>query len=102
MVRLQNMSNEPAVDTTEIRRERLKKLRDLGINPYPHSSDRQQSNKEAKEMMDKQVVVAGRIMGKRGHGKLIFVDLIDESDPHPLATAETDDGPQVRIIKHLQ
>lgn len=67
-------------DTEEIRRERLKKLREMGIDPYPHFSDRQQTNKEAKKMMDGQVVVAGRIMGKRGHGKLVFFDLVDETD----------------------
>ena len=67
-------------DTEEIRQERLKKLREIGIDPYPHSSDRQQTNKEAKGMMDEQVVVAGRIMSKRGHGKLVFFDLVDETD----------------------
>ena len=67
-------------DTEEIRRERLKKLREIGIDPYPHSSDRQQTNKEAKGMMDEQVVVVGRIMSKRGHGKLVFFDLVDETD----------------------
>ena len=74
------MVDQKSVDTIEIRRERLKKLRDMGIDPYPHSSDRQQTNKEAKDMIDKQVVVVGRIMGKRGHGKLMFLDLVDESD----------------------
>ncbi|EKE05796.1 MAG: hypothetical protein ACD_19C00176G0018 [uncultured bacterium] len=74
------MTNQVVGDSTKIRRERLNKLRELGIDPYPHSSSRQQTNKIAKEMMNKQVVVAGRIMGKRGHGKLVFFDLIDESD----------------------
>lgn len=74
------MTDQKVVDSKEIRRERLNKLREIGIDPYPHSSDRQQTNKEAKEMMDKQVVVVGRIMGKRGHGKLVFFDLVDESD----------------------
>jgi lysyl-tRNA synthetase class 2 len=67
-------------DTEEIRRERLKKIREKGIDPYPHFSNRQQTNKEAKGMMDEQIVVAGRIMGKRGHGKLVFFDLVDETD----------------------
>lgn len=74
------MSDQKVTDTIEIRRERLKKIRDMGINPYPHSSGRQQANNEAKNMMDKQVVIVGRIMGKRGHGKLVFFDLVDESD----------------------
>ena len=74
------MTDQKLLDSVEIRRERLKKLREMGIDPYPHSSNRQQTNKKAKEMMDKEVVVAGRIMGKRGHGKLVFFDLVDESD----------------------
>ena len=67
------------VSTEKIRRERLKKLREIGIDPYPHFSSRQQTNVKAKEMMDKQVIVVGRIMGKRGHGKLVFFDLVDET-----------------------
>lgn len=67
-------------DTEQVRRERLRKLREMGINPYPHSSKRQQTNREAKEMLDTQVVVTGRIMGKRGHGKLVFLDIVDETD----------------------
>jgi len=74
------MIDKKVIDTIEIRRDRLKKLRDFGINPFPHSSDRQQTNKEARKMLGKQVVVVGRIMSKRGHGKLVFFDLVDESD----------------------
>lgn len=80
MIKYIGMTHQKAVDTIKIRRERLQKLKDMEIDPYPHTSDRQQTNKEAKKMMDKQVVVAGRIMGKRGHGKLVFFDLVDESD----------------------
>jgi hypothetical protein len=31
-----------------------------------------------------------------------FTDVIDESDPHVLAAADADDGPQVRVIQPLQ
>ena len=30
-------------------------------------------------MIDREVVLAGRIMAKRGHGRLVFYDLVDES-----------------------
>jgi lysyl-tRNA synthetase class 2 len=73
------MANIQKIDTIKIRRERLVKLKEMGVNPYPHSSNRQQINAEIPNMMDKQVVVAGRIMGKRGHGKLMFLDLVDET-----------------------
>ncbi len=74
------MADNDVLDTIQIRREKLQKIKSLGIDPYPHFSDRQQTNKEAKEMIGKQVVVTGRIMGKRGHGKLVFLDLVDESE----------------------
>ena len=66
-------------DTEKIRREKLEQIKKLGIDPYPQVSLRQQTNEEAKEMMDEEVVVAGRIMGKRGHGKLSFLDVVDET-----------------------
>ncbi|HRT40399.1 MAG TPA: lysine--tRNA ligase [Candidatus Woesebacteria bacterium] len=34
---------------------------------------------QAKDMIDREVVLAGRIMAKRGHGRLVFYDLVDES-----------------------
>lgn len=73
------MDTKSIADTTEIRRERLKKLISMGINPYPHSSNRKETNLEAKDKMDKKVTVVGRIMSKRGHGKLIFLDIVDET-----------------------
>ncbi len=63
-----------------IRREKLKKLQELGINPYPadlwpintNSKDIKASYKEGK-----QVVIAGRIMSMRIQGKASFVELQD-------------------------
>ncbi len=66
----------------KIRQERirkLKELRELGIDPYPARCQRQQTNAQAKEMMGKEVAVAGRIMAIRGHGGIQFFDLRDES-----------------------
>lgn len=83
------------------RREKLELLKAKGINPFPNSSNRQQSIKEAREMMDKQVVVTGRILVKRGHGKLVFADIVDESGKIQLLFSEKIVGPELMEILEL-
>ncbi|WP_159800058.1 lysine--tRNA ligase [Flavobacterium sp. MK4S-17] len=63
-----------------IRREKLDKLRELGINPYPanlfpvnHTSKQVKDNFEE----GKKVIVAGRIMSFRIQGKASFAELQD-------------------------
>lgn len=64
------------------RRESLKKLRELGINPYPADlypvTDYATSIKEKFEEK-KQVCVAGRMMSQRDMGKASFAELQDSS-----------------------
>lgn len=66
----------------EERIEKLTKLNQLGINPYPSKilldGDRV-SISYARELMDKDVLVAGRIMSIRSHGGISFADLKDSS-----------------------
>jgi lysyl-tRNA synthetase class 2 len=75
----------------ELRNERLQKLEALekaGIEGYPARITLQGerfSATKVKELLDdaqsidKQVVVAGRVMSKRGQGKIFFIDIADES-----------------------
>jgi lysyl-tRNA synthetase class 2 len=63
-----------------VRREKLTKLRELGINPYPanlypvnHTSKQIKDNFSE----DKQVVIAGRLMSRRIQGKASFAELQD-------------------------
>ncbi len=72
----------------DIIKERIKKLKELekaGIDPYPEKSSRNFSIEEAlKNFSDwskkkKSIILAGRIVAKRGHGKLLFCDIKDES-----------------------
>jgi lysyl-tRNA synthetase class 2 len=63
-----------------IRREKLQKLRDLGINPYPadlfnitHTTDQLKSD----FVEGKKVSIAGRMMSDRDMGKAAFVELQD-------------------------
>lgn len=59
--------------------EKVKKLRELGIDPYPARCRRKQTNAQARKSLGKKVAVAGRIMAIRGHGGIQFFDLRDES-----------------------
>ena len=63
-----------------VRREKLAKLRDLGINPYPADLFPVNSNsKEIKQNFaeEKQVIIAGRLMSRRIQGKASFAELQD-------------------------
>ena len=63
-----------------IRREKLKSLRELGINPYPADLfPVKNTSKEIKENFEdgKKVVVAGRLMSVRDQGKACFAELQD-------------------------
>ncbi len=63
-----------------IRREKLTKLREMGINPYPadlfplntNSDEIKQNFKEGKK-----VIIAGRLMSRRIQGKASFAELQD-------------------------
>lgn len=70
---------EPLENLKKIRLEKLQKLKSLGINPYPSKSKKIQSVIQAREMMGKNVSIAGRVMAIRGHGGVRFFDLRDES-----------------------
>lgn len=63
-----------------VRREKLSKLRELGINPYPadlfpFNSNSKQIKQGFKE--GKKVVIAGRLMSRRIQGKASFAELQD-------------------------
>lgn len=63
-----------------IRREKLTKLRELGINPYPANLyPVDTTSKQLKENFSegKKVVVAGRLMSVRDQGKASFAELQD-------------------------
>ena len=63
-----------------VRREKLKKLIEMGINPYPADlfpiTNNSQEIKENFEQ-DKEVVIAGRIMSRRIQGNASFAEIQD-------------------------
>ena len=65
-----------------MRRQKLQELQDAGKNPFVHEKyDVKEYSTDIKDHYSdyegKEVSVAGRIMSKRGHGKIMFLDLQD-------------------------
>ena len=65
-----------------LRREKLVKLQEEGKDPFDvYKVERTHSSKQVKdnfeELEGKEVTVAGRIMSKRGQGKVVFSDIYD-------------------------
>ncbi|MGV8906109.1 MAG: lysine--tRNA ligase [Acetobacterium sp.] len=78
------MTTENLSEVLEIRRDKLKKLQEEGKNPFEHTS--YDITAHAKNVEDdfesyeeKPVSMAGRIMSKRGQGKVSFYDLQDST-----------------------
>lgn len=69
----------------EARKEKLATLSAMGIDSYPSETEKSENiadilNDEAKWIESKNVTtLCGRILAIRGHGKLFFVDIQDES-----------------------
>jgi len=64
-----------------VRLEKLKAFRDKGISGYGGKFARSESVKDALASFSdgKKVILAGRIMAHRKHGKVIFIDLADQT-----------------------
>lgn len=63
-----------------VRRDKLMKLRELGINPYPaalYPVDATSNSIKENFKEDKPVVIAGRLMSRRIQGKASFAELQD-------------------------
>ena len=72
----------------EDRRGKLERLRERGIDPFPHSFPEvgpiaavheTHDDLEAGEETDAAYRVAGRLAARRGHGKAAFLDVVDRS-----------------------
>ena len=76
------MSEDNLNEMLMMRREKLEELKEMGQNPFlidkyqsTHYSNEIIENFE--ELEEKTVSIAGRIMSRRGHGKVNFMDLQD-------------------------
>ncbi|MBE6994415.1 MAG: lysine--tRNA ligase, partial [Ruminococcaceae bacterium] len=83
----EELKNEQSAEYTEVvkvRREKLKALQDAGMNPFEITTyDVTHHTAEIKDNFDalegSAVSVAGRLMSKRGMGKVSFCDLQDKT-----------------------
>jgi len=84
------------------RLEKLRKLQELGINPYPPKFEKKHTCAQAKELLGKKAKTAGRIMAIRAHGRIAFFDLVDSSGKIQLWFQERKLGKdKYRLLKHL-
>lgn len=76
---------EPLENLRKIRLSKLEKIKALGINPYPTKYQRILISVAREQKLTTNVRVAGRLLALRGHGKLVFADLVDGSGKIQLA-----------------
>lgn len=81
-----------------VRREKLREVREAGIEPYGRRFERTHSAAEIKSGFEqfegKEVTIAGRLMAKRGHGKAAFGDLQDFSGRIQIHVRQDEVGPE--------
>ncbi len=67
--------------TIEARKEKRQALEAAGVVVHPYAFDKKEMIAQALEALDsgKEVKTAGRIMSLRAHGKVVFLDLVDQS-----------------------
>lgn len=66
-------------DEYRIRLEKLKKIKDQGLNPYPDKYEKKQSIAEILHKKILKVQTAGRLLTIRDMGKICFCHLLDET-----------------------
>ena len=97
------MSESEASDVLRDRREKLERLRDAGIDPFPHVFEEREEIAEVRAAhegleagleTESRHRVAGRIVARRGHGKACFLDLRDGSGQIQLHAREDLLGPE--------
>jgi lysyl-tRNA synthetase class 2 len=94
------MAKSRLEEIKKIRKEKVKELRKVGIDPYPSKVPGDPIDiKKARDSEGKRVEVAGRIFGWRGHGNSIFADLKDETAQIQLFFQKKNLGEQFKILK---
>jgi lysyl-tRNA synthetase class 2 len=78
------LTTENLSELLEIRRDKLKNLQEAGKNPFEQTSYNVSAHAKKVEAAydeyeEKEVTMAGRIMSKRGQGKVSFYDLQDST-----------------------
>ncbi|OQA82673.1 MAG: Lysine--tRNA ligase [Microgenomates group bacterium ADurb.Bin238] len=85
----------------EQRIEKIKQLKELGVDPYIGKTERMDVIAEARGKEGEKVKVVGRVMAIRGHGGLIFMDLRDESGQMQLVIKKDNVSEREWMIQEL-
>lgn len=94
------MAKQRLEEIRKIRLDRVKKLRDLGIDPYPSKlPEKTIAINKARKSDGKKVSIAGRIWGMREHGNCCFADLKDESGQIQLLFQDKNLGEKMKLLK---
>jgi lysyl-tRNA synthetase class 2 len=98
-------------DVLADRRQKLERIRESGVDPFPHGFDEREEIAEVRAAHEGLAAgietesrhrVAGRIVGRRGHGKACFLDLRDASGQIQLHAREDQLGPEAyELLVHL-
>jgi lysyl-tRNA synthetase class 2 len=98
-------------DVLADRRQKLERIREGGVDPFPHGFDEREEIAEVRAAheglsagieTESRHRVAGRIVGRRGHGKACFLDLRDASGQIQLHAREDQLGPEAyELLVHL-
>lgn len=92
-----NEQKDPSTEFEE-RKEKLAKLIDKGIAPYPSRAQRSHTvaavlkDADALEKSEETVTICGRLRSKRTHGNLSFADLEDASGKMQIAVSKKEVG----------
>ena len=82
IIQEEGQSQEELNEQMRVRREKLAKLRQLGVQPFGHEYPVDIHSTEIIEGFEKYegktVHIAGRMMAMRGHGKTAFINVADE------------------------
>lgn len=77
-----NVKSSGLIGQRNERIEKIKKLRDLGIDPFPARSNKTHKNSEIvakfNELEGQKATLTGRLMSWREHGGLVFADIQDQ------------------------
>ncbi len=67
-------------DLRQIRLDKLNKLKSLALDAYPQPNLKSKNTcQESIKLLGKNVVLAGRLLSLRGHGQILFGDLVDRT-----------------------
>jgi len=89
------------------RLDKLKALREMGINPFPYRFEKTHNSVEILKNYDKlasdeaKISLAGRLVSLRGHGKTLFGHLMDNDGKIQFYARKDDMGDDFQLFKKI-